>query len=88
MSHDSGLNNQLRQMIVERLFLSIAASEVKDDADLMQTYGIDSVNLFEIIVGLEDEFGIIVEDEDFSVEAFATVSSIAELVRRKRGEST
>ncbi len=85
MSDDSTLKNQLKEMIVERLFLNITAAEMADDADLMQTYGIDSVNLFEIIVGLEEEFEITVEDEDFSVEAFATVNSIAELVERKRG---
>ena len=86
MSNDSALNDQLKQMIVERLFLNVAAGAIDDNADLMQSYGIDSVNLFEIIVGLEEEFGITVEDEDFSVEAFATVSNIADLVKRKRGQ--
>ena len=45
----------------------------------------DSVNIFEIVVGLEDEFGISLAEEDFSIEAFATVDGIAELVARKRG---
>ena len=84
MPEDRKLKEQLKEMIVERLFLNLAAAQIEDEADLMQSYGIDSVNLFEIIVGLEDEFGITVEDEDFSVEAFATVSNIAELVKRKR----
>ena len=71
-------------MLVERLFLKQDPEDILDDAPLMETYGIDSVNLFEIVVGLEDEFGISLEEEDFSIEAFATVNSIAELVKRKR----
>ena len=87
MADDNELKQQLKQMIVTRLFLSIAAEDIADDADLLQTYGLDSVNLFEIIVGLEDEFGLTVADEEFTVEAFATVNNIAELVRRKRGQA-
>ncbi len=87
MSADSGLQEQLKQMIIERLFLNIAPEEIEDDKDLMETYGIDSVNLFEIIVGLEAEFEITVEDEDFTAEAFSTVDSIAALVKRKREQA-
>ena len=79
------LKAQLKQMIVERLFLKVAPAEIADEANLMEAYGIDSVNLFEIVVGLEDEFGISLAEEDFSVEAFSTVDGIAELVARKRG---
>ena len=86
MAPTGELKNQLKQMIVERLFLNIGPEDMADDASLMDTYGIDSVNLFEIVVGLEDEFGISLEDEDFSVETFATINSIAALVDRKRAE--
>lgn len=83
MSDEAGLKQQLKKMIVERLFLKLDPEGILDDAPLMETYGIDSVNLFEIVVGLEDEFGISLEEEDFSIEAFATVNSIADLVERK-----
>ena len=79
------LKQQLKTMIVERLFLKVNPEEIPDDANLMETYGVDSVNIFEIVVGLEDEFGISLAEEDFSIEAFATVDGIAELVTRKRG---
>jgi acyl carrier protein len=81
---EADLKAQLKSMIVERLFLKVAPGDIPDDANLMETYGIDSVNLFEIVVGLEDEFGISLAEEDFSIEAFSTVDGIAELVERKR----
>ncbi|MFW5868669.1 MAG: acyl carrier protein [Armatimonadota bacterium] len=72
-------------MIVERLFLDADPDAIKDDENLMENYEIDSVNLFEIVVGLEEEFGISFEDEDFSVDLFATVNNLAEYVEKKRG---
>jgi acyl carrier protein len=78
------LKAQLKNMIVERLFLNVKPEEIGDDENLMDEYNIDSVNLFEIIVGLEDEFGITLEEEDFNVETFSTVSNIAEFVESKQ----
>ncbi|HEY3398853.1 MAG TPA: acyl carrier protein [Armatimonadota bacterium] len=85
ISEDLDLKLRLKQMIVERLFLKLEPAEMVDDASLMDTYGIDSVNLFEIVVGLEDEFGISLQEQDFSIAAFATVDSIADLVEQKAG---
>ena len=85
MAEDTELKQQLKEMIVERLFLKVDPQDIPDDANLMETYNVDSVNIFEIVVGLEDQFGISLGEEDFSIEAFATVDGIAELVSRKRG---
>lgn len=82
MSED--LKAQLRAMIVERLFLNVEPETVKDDENLMAQFGIDSVALFEIIVGLEDEFGITLDENDFSIATFETVDSIAAFVESKR----
>ena len=74
---------RIKKMIVERLFLNVAPEDIKDDEPLMETYGIDSVLLFELVVGLEDEFGVSMDDANFSPELFQTVNSIAEFVESK-----
>jgi acyl carrier protein len=66
------LKSQIKRMIV-------------DEAPLMETYGVDSVALFELVVGLEDEFGVAMEDVEFDIGAFRDVNSIAEFVQEKRG---
>lgn len=78
------LKSQIKQMIVDRLFLSVKPEDISDDAPLMETYGIDSVALFELVVGLEDEFGVVMEDVDFQIDTFRTVDSIAEFVESKQ----
>jgi len=77
------LNLRIKKMIVERLFLSVSPTDIADDAPLMETYGIDSVALFELAVGLEDEFGVSMEDTDFSVDLFQTVNSMAKFLGEK-----
>jgi acyl carrier protein len=84
MSDDQQVKRQLKEMIVERLFLNVDPAQIGDDENLMESYEIDSVNLFEIVVGLEEVFEISFEDDDFSVELFATVNTLAEFLDRKR----
>jgi acyl carrier protein len=79
------LKSQIKRMIVERLFLDVLPSDIADEAPLMETYGVDSVALFELVVGLEDEFGVAMEDVEFDIGAFRDVNSIAEFVQEKRG---
>jgi len=81
---DEQLKLQIKEMIVERLFLDADPNEIEDDENLMENYEIDSVNLFEIVVGLEEQFEISFEDEDFSVDLFATINNLAEYVEQKR----
>jgi acyl carrier protein len=78
------LKPRIKQMIVERLFLNVEAGDIPDDAPLMETYDIDSVQLFELVVGLEDEFGVVMDDVDFQIDTFHTVNSIAEFVQSKQ----
>jgi acyl carrier protein len=78
------LKDQIKRMIVERLFLNVEPEDIDNDAPLMQTYGIDSVALFELVVGLEDEFGVVMDDSDFQIDTFKNVNSIAAFVEQKQ----
>ena len=78
------LKQRIKRMIVERLFLAVTPGEIADDTLLMDEYGIDSVALFELVVGLEDEFDLSLSDADFKIETFKTVNSIAAFVTEKQ----
>ncbi len=78
------LKTRVKIMIVERLFLDVTAGEIGDRTPLMETYGVDSVALFELALGLEDEFGVSMDDVDFDINTFRTVTSIAEFVHERQ----
>ena len=80
---DPSVKDRIKQMIVERLFLDISPSDIADDANLMDTLGVDSVQIFELVVGSEEAFGISFEEDDFDITAFQTVDAIAAVVEKK-----
>ena len=77
------IEDALREMMVERLFLKLKPEEIDVNAKLMEAYGIDSVQISEIVVGTETVFGITFDDDDFDPTRFDTVAHVAELVRVK-----
>jgi len=80
------IRQRIKEMIVERLFLEVSPGDIGDDESLPEGYAVDSVNLFEIVLGLEEVFGVALGDEELSVEAFSTVNKIGEVVQRKLEE--
>jgi acyl carrier protein len=77
------LKPRVKQMIVDRLFLDATADQIGDAAPLMEEFGVDSVALFELALGLEDEFGIAMDEVDFNIDTFRTVNSIAAFVQER-----
>ncbi len=77
------IKTRIKAMLVERLFLPVEPSQIGDSESLAEKYGVDSVALFDIAVGLEDEFGLSMSDEVFAPERFRDVNSIAQLVQSK-----
>ena len=79
------LEQKIKEMIVERCFLSIDPDDIDAEAPLMDEIGLDSVQILEVVVGLEDVFGVAVDDADFDIENFSSVSGIADYVREHQG---
>jgi len=77
------IEDRLKQMIVDRLFLKLAPEEIQEDKSLIETYGVDSVSLLELVVGIEEEFGVVIGDREFKVANFETVATLAGFVRSK-----
>jgi acyl carrier protein len=82
--NEENVEMKIKEMIVERLFLDVAPEDIGDEDALTEKYDIDSVRLFEIVIGIEDVFGVVIDEADFDVEVFRDVKSIAAYVRTKR----
>ncbi len=77
------LENRIKQILVERLFLEISPESLPAGESLTENHGVDSVRLFDMVVGLEEDFAISFEDEELTIDNFDTVHAIAERVRQK-----
>ncbi|MCL6641946.1 MAG: acyl carrier protein [Candidatus Bipolaricaulota bacterium] len=70
---------QVRQIIAEQLMVEL--DEVTDDASFIEDLGADSLDTVEMIMEIEDEFGIEIPDED--AEKIQTVGKAIEYVKKK-----
>ncbi|MDE2954621.1 MAG: phosphopantetheine-binding protein, partial [Gemmatimonadota bacterium] len=76
------IEHRVKQVIIRTLSLEVDADEIDDEDELFGGgLGLNSMATIEIIVGLEEEFGIEVPDEDLRVELFDSVQTMADYVR-------
>ncbi len=68
--------DKIKEIIVEQL--SVDEDMVQMDTNLMKDLEADSLDAVEIILGVEEEFGIEIPDED--AEAFETVQDLVDYV--------
>ena len=68
---------KLKDIIAEQL--SVEADEVNLDSNIQDDLGADSLDLFQIIMGLEDEFDVQIEPE--KTENIKTVGEAVELLK-------
>jgi len=76
---------EIRDYILANYLFSSDQAALDDDVSLMQAGVIDSTGVLEIIMFLEETFGIKVADEEMIPENLDSVTSIATFVTSKKG---
>lgn len=73
--------NEIEQRVLA--YLKSAVGELGGEPSLSSRLidlGVDSFGLFDLLLGLEAEFNISIQDEDFSIATFRTVGDMANYV--------
>jgi len=87
MGDDRTLKEQIKDLIIRRLRLEISPADIEEQAPLFgEGLGLDSIDALELVVGLEQEFGISIPDEDVGKEAFASVEALCSYVEKHRAK--
>ena len=69
---------KVKEILLENL--GCAEEDIQLETNLIDDLGADSLDIVELSLALEDDFDIIVEDEDF--EKLQTVGAIVEYIER------
>jgi acyl carrier protein len=81
----SELKSQIKRLIVERLKLEVDPASIDDAQPLFgEGLGLDSIDALELVLGVEQEFGVKIEDEEMGAAALSSVDSLADFVASKR----
>ncbi len=78
------VEQQVRTILRNTLQLGDRAARFQNDTGLLGALPeLDSMAVVTVITALEDQFGIVVEDDEVSAETFATFGTLVEFVRSK-----
>ncbi len=76
--------DQLRALMKEILQIGNRADKLQPSTPLLGNLPeLDSMAVATLIAGIEDHFGIYVEDDEISAETFETFGSLCEFVQEK-----
>lgn len=85
---DADTVQRLRELIVETLNLDVAPADIDPAKPLMELgHDLDSVDVLELVVAIETEFGLDVEAEEIGRETFESVHTLAAFVEAARAAS-
>lgn len=73
--------DRVRRMLVDSLKVPLPPEQIDLDAPLFGTgLGLDSIDAVELVVAIEDEFGLTLPEEEAQPWMFRTVHAVVELV--------
>ena len=78
----SDLTLRVKEMSIERLKLEgMTPDQIEDGAPLFgDGLGLDSIDALELVLGIEQVFGVKIEDEAAGLKAFKSVQSLTDFI--------
>lgn len=78
----SDLKQRVKEMIIERLKLEgMSPDQIDDQAPLFgEGLGLDSIDALELVLGIEQSFGVKIEDEAAGMKAFKSVQALTDFI--------
>ncbi len=86
MSTVEVLIGELKSKIISTLgLMDVTPQDIKDDDQLVGgDIGIDSIDVLELVMMIEKDYGIKIENKELGAKVFASVRSLAEFIAEKR----
>lgn len=85
MSTKAEIREKIRAFILESYMAGLDPSGLKDDVSLERSHIVDSARVLELILFLEETFGMEVTNDDATPDNFDTVNAIVGYVAGKTG---
>lgn len=84
---EKNIQKTFRNFIIEN-FLFEEDDNLKEDTSFLENGIIDSTGVLELVMFIEETYGISVEDDEIVPENLDSISKIAEYVQRKQEQLT
>ena len=82
------LRKEIREMLAVRLKLASIVEKIDDDTPLFgpEGMGLDSIDALELVLGIEKDFGVLIQDRAVAVKVLYSIDTIAEFLESRRAQ--
>ena len=77
------IETQIRQYVADNFLFSDDGYPLPEDASFLEEGIVDSTGILELVMFVEETFGVTVKDEEIVPENFDSVGQLATYIRRK-----
>jgi len=85
VAHRKDITERLKKTLIQKLMLQLDETELDNDTPLFGLgLNLDSIDTLEILVGVEEEFGISITDED--IAAFRSINTVVDCILEKTSQ--
>ena len=77
------IRTQVQEYIAKNLLFSDNGFEYDDDDSFLQEGIVDSVGVLELVLFVEEKFGVAVDDQDITPDNFDSVNRLTAYIHRK-----
>ena len=77
------IEEKIRTYIAENILFSNNGYRYSDDASFLEEGIVDSMGIMELVMFVEESFGVTVDDEDLTPDNFDSVARLAAYIRHK-----
>jgi acyl carrier protein len=74
----------LKQLVVEVTQANIDPSSIRDTANLFNDCGLDSTSVIDLVLSIEDRFGVSLDEDELVVTLFQDLSKLYSLIEEKQ----
>jgi acyl carrier protein len=80
------LKEELKRKIIQTLDLvDLTPEDIADDAQLVGgDFGIDSIDVLELVIMIEQEYGVSIDSKAKGTEVFSSINALAEHIETHR----
>ncbi|MFO8049552.1 MAG: phosphopantetheine-binding protein [Desulfosudaceae bacterium] len=81
---------EIKVKIIDTLYLEdIAPEDIDEKAPLVgEGLGIDSIDILELVMMIEQDYGIVIDNKELGEKVFASVETLTAYIQENRSEST
>jgi acyl carrier protein len=81
----TALTAEVKELLTAGLRLDVAPADIEDEAPIFgEGLGLDSIDALELVVLVEERFGVSIPDEEVGKQAFASVRALVDFIVRER----